>query len=262
MKKYILILFTVISFGQASNQMVSFTQAQSLGFALNAGQSHVTSNQCMAKSEALAKYSINSAPMNSYASNQLVPRSLWTSGFVGQSLQLIDTTAELPWDETCSYLWLNPITKYTKTGLKVWDYVWSADESNGIYGIYNDVGCTSRFQIAGKSFKVLENGVFKRILGESHVDNIVILENCSAWFNKVSFNYKAASQEAQICTVNNIVARYTNNPDFNSATALYTNSAGTTFAAAGYYLIEGTAQYRFWGGTSFTAGSSTCSQLF
>ncbi|WP_413998697.1 hypothetical protein ACMDB5_13050 [Flavobacterium sp. W1B] len=59
--------------------MVSFTQAQSLGFALNAGQSHVTSNQCMTKNEALAKYNLSASAMDSYASNQLVPRSVWVN---------------------------------------------------------------------------------------------------------------------------------------------------------------------------------------
>lgn len=80
MKKYILLLVTALSFAQASNQMVSFTQAQSLGFSLKSGQSHITSNQCMTKTEALAKYNLDTAAMNSYASNQLVPRSAWVSG--------------------------------------------------------------------------------------------------------------------------------------------------------------------------------------
>ena len=79
MKKYILLLFSVFAFGQASNQMVTFTQAQSLGFALKAGQSHVTSNQCMTKSDALAKYNIDASAMSSYANNQLVPRSAWVA---------------------------------------------------------------------------------------------------------------------------------------------------------------------------------------
>lgn len=81
--KYLLILFTVFTFGQASNQMVTFTQAASLGFSLNSGQSHVTSNQCMTKSEALAKYNLSSSDMDSYSNNQLVPRSAWVSGVAG-----------------------------------------------------------------------------------------------------------------------------------------------------------------------------------
>ena len=82
MKKYILLLFSVFAFGQASNQMVTFTEAQSLGFPLKSGQSHVTSNQCMTKSEALAKYNIDVAAMSSYANNQLVPRSAWVTGVI------------------------------------------------------------------------------------------------------------------------------------------------------------------------------------
>ncbi|MEZ0182655.1 hypothetical protein AB9T89_10445 [Flavobacterium oncorhynchi] len=83
MKKYILILLSTISFGQASNQMVSFTQAQSLGFSLNSGQSHVTSNQCMTKSDALTKYNLNAANMSSFSANQLVPKNNWATGVVG-----------------------------------------------------------------------------------------------------------------------------------------------------------------------------------
>jgi hypothetical protein len=80
MKKYLLILFCSFAFGQASNQMVTFTQAQSLGFALNAGQSSVNSNECLTKAQALAKYNLNAGSMSAYASNQLVPRSVWAAG--------------------------------------------------------------------------------------------------------------------------------------------------------------------------------------
>ena len=76
MKKYILLLFTTLSFAQASNQMVTFTQAQSLGFSLKSGQSHVTSNQCMTKADVLVKYNVT---ISGYADNQLVPRSAWVS---------------------------------------------------------------------------------------------------------------------------------------------------------------------------------------
>lgn len=61
----------------ASNQMVSYTDAQGGGFSLKAGQSNVTSNQCMTKDEALSKYNLSTANMSSYASNSLVPKSVW-----------------------------------------------------------------------------------------------------------------------------------------------------------------------------------------
>jgi len=89
MKKYILfLLWSVISFGQASNQMVSFTQAQSLGFSLKSGQSSVTSTQCMTKSEALAKYNLTVSAMDGYSSNQLVPKSAWVTASSAYSASL------------------------------------------------------------------------------------------------------------------------------------------------------------------------------
>lgn len=67
-------------------QAVSFTDAQSSGFALKAGQSHVTSNQCMTKSDALAKYVLNATSMNSFSDNQLVPKNNWATGVVGNAI--------------------------------------------------------------------------------------------------------------------------------------------------------------------------------
>lgn len=80
MKKFLLLLFCSFAFGQASNEMVTFTQAQSLGFSLNSGQSHVTSSECMTKTQALAKYNLDASAMSAYASNQLVPKSAWIAG--------------------------------------------------------------------------------------------------------------------------------------------------------------------------------------
>ncbi len=64
----------------ASNQMVSFTDAQTGGFNLQPGQSNVTSNQCMTKNDALTKYVLDSNAMSSFSNNQLVPKSAWVSG--------------------------------------------------------------------------------------------------------------------------------------------------------------------------------------
>ena len=66
--------------GLASNQMVSYTDAQGGGFALQPGQSPVTSNQCMTKANAIAKYVLNPTPLAPYASNQLIPKSAWQPG--------------------------------------------------------------------------------------------------------------------------------------------------------------------------------------
>lgn len=67
----------------AADQMVSFTDAQTGGFTLNSGQSSVTSNQCMTKSDAFTKYSLTAtASTNALASNQLMRKDYWVSGAV------------------------------------------------------------------------------------------------------------------------------------------------------------------------------------
>jgi hypothetical protein len=70
----------------ANNQMVSFTDAQTSGIPLKAGQSHVTSNECMTKSQIQAKYNVLTAPMDSFASNQLVEKEKWASALTGNTL--------------------------------------------------------------------------------------------------------------------------------------------------------------------------------
>jgi hypothetical protein len=66
----------------AANQIPTFTDLQTSGFTLNAGQSAVTSNECVTKANALAKYNLSSTAMNAFASNQLVPKSAYASGAV------------------------------------------------------------------------------------------------------------------------------------------------------------------------------------
>jgi hypothetical protein len=56
----------------ASNEMVSFTDAQTSGFTLKSGQSHVTSNQCMTRFDFITKYNVT---ISGYSDNQLVPKS-------------------------------------------------------------------------------------------------------------------------------------------------------------------------------------------
>ena len=69
--------------GLASNQMVTFTDAQTSPFMLNAGQFPVTSNECMTKLQALTKYNLDASAMSAYANNQLVPKSVWQSAVSG-----------------------------------------------------------------------------------------------------------------------------------------------------------------------------------
>ena len=146
MKKYILLLFTTLSFAQASNQMVTFTQAQSLGFALKAGQSHVTSNQCMTKADILAKYNVT---ISGYADNQLVPRGAWVGAPVVTSL-LINTSFYNSTSEACISSLPHVYTKYTINGL-----VLGAK-------IYSDQACTIEYiQNTGLICSAIEGSVKK-----------------------------------------------------------------------------------------------------
>lgn len=74
-----------MAFGDlSSNQMVSYAEASTSNFTLVPGESHFTTlpaaNQCMTKSNALAKYVLNAANMAGYSDNQIVPKSAWTPG--------------------------------------------------------------------------------------------------------------------------------------------------------------------------------------
>jgi hypothetical protein len=87
--------------GLLGNQMVTFTDAQGGGFALKAGQSAVTSNQCMTKDAALAKYNVKATDMSAYASNQLVPKSAWVQANLYNGILTVGTIGTA----TKSYGW-------------------------------------------------------------------------------------------------------------------------------------------------------------
>jgi hypothetical protein len=93
----------------ANNQMVSFTDAQTSGIALKSGQSHVTSNECMTKTQIQAKYNVLTAPMDSFASNQLVEKEKWASA------STTTTTTVAPTTTTTTTLAPTSCTLYTFT---------------------------------------------------------------------------------------------------------------------------------------------------
>jgi hypothetical protein len=53
-------------------QIANFTDIQTSGFSLLPGQSHITSNKCMTRSEIMSKYDVWVS--NAYASNQIIPK--------------------------------------------------------------------------------------------------------------------------------------------------------------------------------------------
>lgn len=148
MKKYILLLFSVFAFGQASNQMVTFTQAQSLGFALKAGQSHVTSNQCMTKADVLAKYNVT---ISGYSDNQLVPKSAWVSG-VNSYVYRVSTSSFLNRSEACNSPFI--VDKFSS----------SSSITNGMV-IYNESSLSTVYKGNGNYFKIGNYSCFIDSLG-------------------------------------------------------------------------------------------------
>lgn len=74
----------------ANNQMVSFTDAQGGGFIRNNGQSEVTSNQCMTKSDAFTKYLLTaSSSTNALAANQLMEKDYWVADTCNRSTMTV-----------------------------------------------------------------------------------------------------------------------------------------------------------------------------
>lgn len=111
----------------ASNQIPTFTDLQTSGFSLNAGQSAVTSNECVTKANALAKYNLSSTAMNAFASNQLVPKSSYASGAVTSYSYTVKLSETL--GNVCT---ATPVTIYSESS------TWST-----FMGLYSDAGLTT-----------------------------------------------------------------------------------------------------------------------
>jgi hypothetical protein len=152
------------------------------------------------------------------------------NAIVGLSFQLIETTSQ-GWANTCPVAWTNPITKYTKTGLKSGGGV----NFDDIYKIYNDVGCTSVFQIVSKTFKALENGVYKRISGHSHSDTIEVLEDCSAPASYYAYNFSASrTSSSQSCLLTTYgTTWYSASVQLDMGARLFSNTVLTTPISGG-----------------------------
>jgi hypothetical protein len=74
----------------ANNQAISFTDIQTSGFVLKTGQSHVTSNQCMTRSDIQNKYYVN---VTSTDMNQLAVKALCLQTTYAYSLSAPFATA-------------------------------------------------------------------------------------------------------------------------------------------------------------------------
>lgn len=245
----------------ATNQMVSYVEASDGGFTLKSGQTNPLTQQMLTKDMANTMFNLNATTgSNGIAGNQLMQKSFWESGVVGVSVGLIDTTAT-GLAGTCAVTWTSPITKYTKAGLAAWNGVFDANQSNGLYMIYNDIGCTSVFQIINKVFKAFEGGVYKSVVGDTHSDNIVQLSTCgaandvtfSSWRTRTLTNAidstsgtitvtgATATFNAQSISQGSAVVNTVININGNSRTA-FRNGAGTTNSTT-FSLAAGTYSY-------------------
>ena len=74
----------------ANNQAISFTDIQTSGFILKTGESHVTSNQCMTRSDIQNKYYVN---VTSTDMNQLAVKALCLQTTYAYSLSAPFATA-------------------------------------------------------------------------------------------------------------------------------------------------------------------------
>jgi hypothetical protein len=129
----------------ASNQMVSYTDAQGGGFTLQSGQSPVTSNQCMTKNDALTKYVLDSSYMSGYASNQLVPKSTWVSGVIGNAFTF-DSVGNVSGTTACAVGYPDSLFYSDSSSLVVGSYV------------YTDIGLTTTFNGSNLYYYVDNNG--------------------------------------------------------------------------------------------------------
>jgi hypothetical protein len=209
----------------SSNQIVSDSDAATAGFLLNSGQIHSYTGVMMSKLAATTKYTLDTNALSSYASNQLMPKSAWVSGIIGTSVQLVETTTQF-WENICSVAWINPITKYTISGMNA--SLSQITDRN--YQIFEDVGCTIVFSTINKTFKALENGTYKRVMGGDHSQTIVILENCPPPPSYYSYKFatsRTSSEQSCILTSFNSVW-YSSALQLDMGGRLFSNSGLTT----------------------------------
>lgn len=220
----------------ASNQMVSFTDAQGGGFALQSGQSNVNSNQCMTKSEALAKYVLNASNMSSYASNQLVPKSTWVSGVVGNAFTFgPDDFASS--GEACA----NPNTGLT---------LYSADTTLSVNSLlYSDIGLSIPYipgELAwyhGGSYVFY---LFQDLSGTAKIGTKILCASGNAF----SFGPIDSGSSAGACSdANTGRTLYSDSTTLTVGTHLYTDQYLTNSFIPGdgsqsYYLHSGSDSYR------------------
>jgi hypothetical protein len=208
--------------GLASNEMVTFTNAQGGGFTLNPGQSSVTSNQCMTANDALTKYQLSSSAMSSYAGNQLVPKSVWVGVnyyLAFTQFRVVNTTTDI-----CT-ISLNTSTYYTTN-------------SNGILGIGDiiyvyDVGYYPIIGSGGFVYYTYLEGT-SRVWVEINTTTGAII---SKTYCTVAYSYEVrlGNSNAEACSAFTETV-YSDSSIFAEGIVIYTTSALTT-VVTGYTRV-------------------------
>ena len=211
--------------GLASNQMVTFTNAQTSPFTLNAGQSPVTSNECMTKLQALTKYNLDASAMSAYANNQLVPKSVWVSGVVYYpfATSLVSAT-ELT--NACSFSF-DTFTLYTTN-------------SNGIVNVgdivyYLDGGVYYPYYAPETPYISYNEGSTRKVIltdPDNDTGEILSKEDCSTSY---SYEVRLGNSNAEACSAFTETV-YSDSSIFAEGIVIYTTSALTT-VVTGYTRV-------------------------
>lgn len=207
--------------GLDDEQMVSYTDASSCPFALVAGQSNTTSNQCMDKSAILSKYVVNSSKMAGYANNQLVPKKEW------------ETTVSLQLSlYTCGG---QAITGYAATnvltiGVKLYR---DAQLRNSIYWDWDGDGVEdTRYAYNGNIHTVNSSGA------------IISISACTVAY-PIYVSTQSSTSPATACSYVNTQLLWCSTPTITYDSILYTDQNLTIpFNGLSRYWLSGSDAYR------------------
>jgi hypothetical protein len=212
----------------ASNQIPTFTDLQTSGFSLNSGQSAVTSNECVTKANALAKYNLSSTAMNAFESNQLVPKSSYASGSVtsySYSVKLGTTTTNV-----CT---ATPTTVYSDVD------VWGSGEMP----LFTDAALT--IGLSGWEYAVLDGETLIYDLADSEGYQYLsgtTSGNCSTAPTAYGYTVKLGNDSENVCTAISTFV-YSSSSSFGAGITLYDSASLTTLIQTYSYVVESGAIY-------------------
>ena len=210
----------------AANQIPTFTDLQTSGFTLNAGQSAVTSNECVTKANALAKYNLSSTAMNSFASNQLVPKSAYASGAVTSYSYTVKLGTTLT--NVCS---ATPITIYSESS------TWST-----FMGLYQDAGLTTF--ITGFNYVVqsVNNDIYSIDYNIETSDSYLGTDTGNNCTTAYGYTVRLSNDSGNVCTTITTFI-YSDSPTFGAGITLYDSASLTTIITSFTFVVESSNIY-------------------